>query len=520
VFGSVTAARGNFDPADGTGLEITLDSTLPPVLAVGPPTAIFCVGTCFHRHRRVADLTIVVDGMPHRPTAHRMPRLDRHRELHPTPLRATATSGERDSQSSRDPELRSYRSGFWATIPIAAREQPGIVEVGVEARLEDGTTESAAIAKIEVVERLEPLPLERPPATAAEPLIAVCMTTFNPNMELFRSQVDSIRAQTYRNWVCVISDDCSEPERFDQIVDYVDGDDRFLLSRSDQRRGFYRNFERALGIAPAEAEFVALCDQDDRWYPDKLEALREAIGSAGLAYSDLRRVDVEGRVRAETLWKGRRNNHTNLASLLISNSIVGASCLFHRRVIERALPFPSGPSWDFHDHWLVIVAMALGEVAYVARPLYDYVLHPGAVMGHVASKAPTPRAKPPLLDRWRAAYFNLYLQRQFHARLLLDLCRTELTPSKRRALRLITSADRSPFGFGWLALRPARALFGRTETLGVEAVMARGVLWRLLIVVRTGGRERPGRAKRDASPPDYEGQSLGRRQRRWLARTM
>lgn len=516
----MSADRGNFARADETGLEITLDHPLPPSLPVGPATAVFCVGTCFHRHRRVANIAIVVDGVPHRPTAQRMPRLDRFRELHPTLSPQKTGSVDRDPQSPRDPDLRSYCSGFWSTIPIEPREQPGKVEIGVEARLEDGTTESAAIAEIDVVERIEPLRLERLPGTAGQPLIAVCMTTFNPNMELFRTQVDSIRAQTYRNWVCVISDDRSEPERFDQIADYVDGDDRFLLSRSDRRQGFYRNFERALAMAPAEAEFLALCDQDDRWYPEKLEALREAIGSAGLAYSDLRRVDVEGRVRAETLWKGRRNNYTNLASLLISNCIVGASCLFRRQMIDHALPFPTGPSWDFHDHWLVVVALSLGEVAYVARPLYDYVLHPGAVMGHVASEKPTPRSKRPLFDRWRAAYFNLYLQREFHARLLLDRCRTELTPSKRRALRLIASADRSPLAFAWLALRPARALFGRTETLGVEAVMARGLLWRRLIVLRGWRRERPGRAKRDASTPDYEGQSLGRRHRRWLTQTM
>ena len=67
-----------------------------------------------------------------------------------------------------------------------------------------------------------------------------------------------------------------------------------MLSRAERRLSFYRNFERALGMVPAEAELVALSDHDDRWYPDKLEALREAIGSAELAYSDLRRVDASG----------------------------------------------------------------------------------------------------------------------------------------------------------------------------------------------------------------------------------
>ncbi len=525
----MSVQRRDLDPADASGLEVTLDRPLPATLPVGSATAVFCVGTCFHRDRRIAEIAIVVNGKRHRPTAQKMPRLDRFRELHPTlgPREARSVDGDPDSPS--DPELGSYRSGFWATVPIEPRERPGELEIGVEARLADGTIASALVATIEVVERPEPLPCESLPA-AAGPLIAICMATYNPNMELFRTQVESIREQTYRNWVCVISDDCSEPERFDEIAEFIEGDDRFLLSRADSHLSFFRNFERALELAPAEAEFMALCDQDDCWYPDKLEALGEGIGSAELAYSDLRRIDLSGRVRAETMWQGRRNNHTNLASLVISNTIVGASCLIRRRTVEQALPFPSGPGWDFHDHWLVLVALSVGEVAYVDRPLYDQVQHPGAVLGRVgAGEDPAPPAKRAslrarieqrrgFLGRWRSAYFSMYLQRDFHARLLRERCRAQLTRRKRRALRRIFAAAGSPLALAWLAARPARSLFRRNETLGIESVLVRGILWRYLIRLRTVGRQRPGRSEEDASVPSPMPQKLVPRQRRWLAR--
>ena len=361
------------------------------------------------------------------------------------------------------------------------------------------------------------------------PLIAICMATFNPDIELFRAQVESIRAQSDRDWICLISDDCSEPRLFDAIAKTVAGDDRFSLSRTDGHLSFYRNFERVLEMDPPEAELVALSDHDDRWYPDKLETLREAIGSAELAYSDLRRVDAEGRVRAETLWRGRRNNWTNLASLLVSNTMVGAACVFRRRVIDYALPFPTGPGWNFHDHWLALVAMSLGGFVYVDRPLYDYVQHPGAVLGRAASNQDSshadssrrPRASlRPFrgsFDRWRAAYFILYLQRDLYARVLLARCGSELSRPKRRALRLIVAAARSPLAFAWLATRPARALLGRNETLGLEGSLAIGILWRYLIVLRVWGRERPGRLKADASLRDFDLRNLESRQRRWLA---
>ena len=64
------------------------------------------------------------------------------------------------------------------------------------------------------------------------------MATFDPDPELFRAQIDSIRAQTDPDWVCVISDDCSRPERFAAIQGVVSGDPRFVVSRSP--RGFRR----------------------------------------------------------------------------------------------------------------------------------------------------------------------------------------------------------------------------------------------------------------------------------------
>ena len=35
-------------------------------------------------------------------------------------------------------------------------------------------------------------------------------------------------------------------------------------------------------MVPSEAEFVALSDQDDRWYAEKLEVLLDAIGMRSL----------------------------------------------------------------------------------------------------------------------------------------------------------------------------------------------------------------------------------------------
>jgi hypothetical protein len=470
-----------------TAAELVVDLERPlPSQPVGTGTAVFCLGSCFHRREEVAELAVIVDGVRHPPTAFRMPRPD-----------VAHSHGEPNG----------YRSGFWATVPIEARDTTGRVELELSARLASGAELAAPLGRVEVVEAEWRSPPEVRPERAGPRLIAVCMATFEPDMALFRAQIESLRSQTDDGWVCLISDDCSSPERFEQMHEAVGTDRRFALRRSDRRLGFYRNFERALRMAPAGAPLVALCDQDDRWHPEKLEVLRGALGGAQLVYSDQRLVDAEGRVLRDTLWKGRRNNHTNLASLLVANSITGAATLFRREVAELMLPFPDSPGFQFHDHWLGLVALATGDVAYVDRPLYDYVQHAGAVFGDVThgSGAALGRRRPGLLEGWRASYFYGYLAREVQAQTLLVRC-PSLSPRKRRALERFVASGRSPAAFAWLAARPLRRLVGLSETLGTEIELAQGILWRWLAAIRG-----------DASFPGPESFNQ-RRLRRWRAR--
>jgi glycosyltransferase involved in cell wall biosynthesis len=477
-------------------LVAKLESPLPARWPTGQATSVFLLGNCFHDSDEVKELVVLVDGVRHQPTAQRMPRPDL------TP----------------DPRSPAYRSGFWATVPVPTRDRPGAVELAVAVRLASGREQIAALGRLEVVEADQVLGEVSVAVPPTEGLIAVCMTTFEPNIELLGVQLDSLRAQTDDHWVCVISDDCSSPDRFEQIEQAVAGDRRFTVSRSERRLGFYNNFERALELAPAAAPLIALCDQDDRWYPHKLETLRAGLGKAQLVYSDQRLVTEEGQVLRGTLWEGRRNNHTSLTSLLVANTITGAATLFRREVAELALPFPDAPGLQFHDHWLGLVALASGEISYIERPLYDYVQHSGAVFGEVSGGSEASTAAPGrFMSRWRAAYFYGYLGLEVQASVLLVRCSARLSARKRRALRRFVASGRSAPRLAWLALRALRALAGRNETLGGETELVRGVLWRWLVDLR-GRAGRIGGPPADATFPQAGPESYRQdRLRRWRA---
>src|SRR5205814_1594667 len=93
------------------------------------------------------------------------------------------------------------------------------------------------------------------------PEVAICMATFEPPLDLFRRQVESIRAQSHGDWLCVVSDDCSAPQSFAALREVLAGDPRFVVSRSERRLGVYRNFERALALAALAVGDIAFVDR-------------------------------------------------------------------------------------------------------------------------------------------------------------------------------------------------------------------------------------------------------------------
>jgi glycosyltransferase involved in cell wall biosynthesis len=490
---------------------VQLDHALPAAVAVGAGTAVFVCGWCFSATSAIHELAFVVNGEIQPVSASAMARSDVFKALHPA-IDPYATAGiASDPESDEDPQLRSFRSGFWGLVRLAPGPAEEKRRLGLRATFANGEETEVELGRIAVAARsAEPVDVSAP-EPAAGPFVAICMASFDPPPELFQRQLDSIRAQTHHNWICVISDDCSSPDRFRDLERAVGDDPRFVVSRSPGRLHFYRNFERALELAPAAADYVAMADQDDFWHPDKLETLLSEIGNAQLVFSDARIIDGAGDVICDTYWSIRRPNHDSLLSLLMANSVTGAASLFRRDLLDYALPFPPRQFSHFHDHWIGLTARVLGEVAFVDRPLYDYTQHGGAVLGHAGANW-----MPPLRDRlgwlkkdprervrsWRLHYFvDCWRLMQFTT--ILDMrCGRRIGRRRRRTLNRFASAERSPLALANLGRRAVRELLGESKTLGAEIALFFAFVWRRLVVVGTHRLERPRRRLRiDGRPP-------------------
>ena len=101
-----------------------------------------------------------------------------------------------------------------------------------------------------------------------EDLVSVIMPAFNSERYIVES-IESILNQTYRNIELLITDDASEDNTISIIKSYAQKDSRvkaFFL-KGNTGAGSARNNS----IKHAKGRYIAFCDSDDVWLPEKLE---------------------------------------------------------------------------------------------------------------------------------------------------------------------------------------------------------------------------------------------------------
>ncbi len=99
-------------------------------------------------------------------------------------------------------------------------------------------------------------------------LVSVIMPTFNASRYLADS-IESILSQTYTNLELLITDDCSTDETRNILKEFSERDKRVKVKYLKENSG--PGVARNRSIERAKGRYIAFCDCDDRWMPDKLE---------------------------------------------------------------------------------------------------------------------------------------------------------------------------------------------------------------------------------------------------------
>jgi glycosyltransferase involved in cell wall biosynthesis len=221
--------------------------------------------------------------------------------------------------------------------------------------------------------------------------VCIIMATFEPNIVFLKKQIQSIVSQTYSNWVCIITDDGSCDVSYLQIRDIIKNDLRFSLITSGQRLGPVNNFEHGLNQANSGTqnfEYIALCDQDDIWAPNKLTRLVEILDThsgVSLVHSDLALIDENDNLLAVSCWQKehRKLDEINYETLVFRNVVTGCACMFRCSVLKTALAFAKldFPPPYFHDVWLALHALYAGTIFSLNEQLVQYRQHGKNVVG-------------------------------------------------------------------------------------------------------------------------------------------
>ena len=98
-----------------------------------------------------------------------------------------------------------------------------------------------------------------------QPVFTVIIPTYNRENFLKRT-IDSILSQTFKDFELIIVDDGST-DHTKALIDRYE-DDRIVYFYKENGG---QNSATNLGIQNAKGEYIAFCDSDDTWMPEKLE---------------------------------------------------------------------------------------------------------------------------------------------------------------------------------------------------------------------------------------------------------
>ena len=220
-------------------------------------------------------------------------------------------------------------------------------------------------------------------------IIDIVLASYNGEKYIFEQIKSIINNNKYVELVnkFYIVDDGSIDKTESIVKHFTTLDDKIVwVSKSTASLGASQNFNR--GLLLTDAPLVMLCDQDDIWYPSKIEdsfnGIKDYINQPipTLVFSDLHVVDDNANIISESYFKLKKipkNWQDNFNLLIQQNTVSGCTCILNRPLLELALPIPIKAY--MHDWWLALVAKKFGKLIFIDKPLMAYRQHASNTIG-------------------------------------------------------------------------------------------------------------------------------------------
>ncbi len=164
-----------------------------------------------------------------------------------------------------------------------------------------------------------------------EGLVSIITPTYNC-AKFIGEMIESIQAQTYQNWEMLIVDDCSKDNTKEIVEKYLENDSRVKYFRLENNSG--AAIARTTSMNLAEGEYMAFCDSDDLWMPDKLERQLAFMKSNGYLFTctAYKRIDEEGKILGKSV---KSKNKCDYNRLLLDCPVGNSTVMYNVNVLGK-----------------------------------------------------------------------------------------------------------------------------------------------------------------------------------------
>ncbi|MEO8236799.1 MAG: glycosyltransferase family 2 protein [Flavobacterium sp.] len=199
--------------------------------------------------------------------------------------------------------------------------------------------------------------------------LAILLATYNSEKYL-KTQIDSILAQSFSNFVLYIRDDGSTDQTLLIIDEYLRLFSNIIFLTDDQQgRLSMGSFMWMLEVV--DADYYMFSDHDDYWLENKVQLTLEKMLEVDnyefpkpiIIHTDLKVVDTNLKEIASSFWNYSKINPSlllNFNFLAVYNLLTGCTMMINKKA--RNISLPHSKFALMHDSWIGLKVMDKGGI--------------------------------------------------------------------------------------------------------------------------------------------------------------
>ncbi len=225
---------------------------------------------------------------------------------------------------------------------------------------------------------------------------AIIMSSYNGTAYI-EEQIESLLAQTSQDITIFIRDDGSRDGTYNLLKSRYENNDRLRLF-SGENLGFGNSFSTTIGYALADEscyDYFAFCDQDDYWMPDKIEHAVDTLSkkdqNTPLLFAHNYYICDENLHGTDTFCNGNPLNKVTFQNMFFEGVFPGFTIVINRTLAQLAFEKNAADDIFYHDKWVSLIALSLGNIIYDTAPLARYRRYEAAASS--TNKGPVAKLK-------------------------------------------------------------------------------------------------------------------------------